>query len=151
MPVQRSSIKWLRRLIGPAFIFYSAAVIYWMFIGFGREIHTGGILKYNLVPLRTVLLFLNLDNGVALTDRIINLIGNIVVFIPFGFMLPLIRNRLYSLTRLTLYAIFIILILEMMQMLLHVGSFDVDDLLLNMVGVWAGYRILRFSKMNSEV
>ncbi|WP_440941450.1 hypothetical protein [Paenibacillus odorifer] len=28
-------------------------------------------------------------------------------------------------------------------MLLHVGSFDIDDLLLNMLGIWTGYGMFR--------
>jgi len=37
-------------------------------------------------------------------------------------------------------------------MLLHVGSFDIDDLLLNMLGVWTGYGLFRVisCKRNKE-
>lgn len=143
------SSKWFLGLTWVVFTMYSAAVIYWMFIGFGRHIHTGGTLHYNLVPLRTVRLFLDFGNGVSLMDRSVNLIGNVIVFIPFGFMLPLIQVRLFSWFRLTFRAAYIVLLLEILQMLLQVGSFDIDDLLLNLIGVWIGYGLLRLtSKMN---
>lgn len=45
-------------------ILYSAAVVYWMFIGFGRVVHPDGPLQYNLEPLRTIKLYFDLDNGV---------------------------------------------------------------------------------------
>lgn len=122
---------------------YSATVIYWMFIGFGREVHTGGPLQYNLVPLRTVSLYFNLDNGLSLINRLVNLLGNVVVFIPFGFLSPLVKTRPISWLRISLYAVPCILLLECLQMLLHVGSFDIDDLLLNMLGVWTGYGLFR--------
>lgn len=113
-----------------------------MFIGFGRTVHTDGELQYNLEPLRTVKLYFDLDNGVPFTGRMVNLLGNVAVFIPFGILLPLINTRLNSIIRLTGYTVLYILILETMQMLLRVGSFDIDDLLLNMLGVWIGYVML---------
>lgn len=129
----------VKGLTGAILTLYSATVIYWMFIGFGREVHTEGPLQYNLVPLRTVLLYFDLGNGLSLTSRLVNLLGNVVVFIPFGFLTPLLKLRFISLLRISLYVVPCILLLESLQMLLHVGSFDIDDLLLNLLGVWAGY------------
>jgi len=149
--VHEGTRRWFRALTGLVFILYTAAVIYWMYIGFGRRIHTGGSLQYNLVPLKTVRLFLDFGNGLSLMDRSVNLIGNVVVFVPFGFMLPMLFVRLLSWLRLTVYVVFIILILEMLQMVLHVGSFDVDDLLLNLLGIWAGYILLRLSKLTLSI
>jgi glycopeptide antibiotics resistance protein len=125
---------------------YSAAVIYWMFLGFGRTVRTEGPLKYNLELLRTVKLYFNLDNGVSVTGRLINLVGNVAVFIPFGVLFPLLLRKFRSLFILTLWAVPSILLLEIFQMLLRVGSFDVDDLLLNLIGVWLGYLLLRMNK-----
>ncbi|OMD43123.1 hypothetical protein BSK52_05230 [Paenibacillus odorifer] len=129
---------------------YSATVIYWMFLGFGREVHTGGPLQYNLVPLRTVSLYFNLDNGLSLINRLVNLLGNVVVFIPFGFLWPLVKTRSISWLRISLYAVPCILLLECLQLLLHVGSFDIDDLLLNMLGVWIGYGLFRVISFKSN-
>ncbi|KUP22258.1 VanZ family protein [Paenibacillus sp. DMB5] len=125
---------------------YSAAVIYWMFLGFGRTVRTEGPLKYNLELFRTVKLYFNLDNGVSFTGRLINLVGNVAVFIPFGVLFPLLLRKFRSLFILTLWAVPSILLLEIFQMLLRVGSFDVDDLLLNLIGVWVGYLLLRINK-----
>lgn len=46
---------------------------------------------------------------------------------------------------LTLHMALWILLLESMQMLLRVGSFDIDDLLLNLLGVWIGYIFLHLA------
>ena len=117
-----------------------------MFLGFGRTVHTEGPLQYNLEPLRTVKLYFNLDNGVSYTGRLVNLAGNVAVFIPFGVLFPLLLRKFRSLFHLTLWAVPGILLLETFQMLLRVGSFDVDDLLLNLVGVWIGYLLLRMKR-----
>ncbi len=147
---ETSSSRPLRGLTRVVLTLYSATVIYWMFIGFGREAHTGGPLQYNLVPLRTVSLYFNLDNGLSLINRLVNLLGNVVVFIPFGFLLPLVKTRQISWLRISLYAVPCILLLECLQMLLHVGSFDIDDLLLNMLGVWTGYVLFRVISLRSN-
>ncbi len=68
---------------------------------------------------------------------IINLIGNIGVFVPFGVFLPLMmRGRLIK----ALVAFVIgVLILESAQLLSKRGSFDIDDLILNSFGFIFGY------------
>jgi glycopeptide antibiotics resistance protein len=136
---ESSSSQLLRGLTWIGLTLYSATVIYWMFIGFGREIHVGGALQYNLIPLQTVSLYFDMNNNLSLISRFVNLLGNVVVFIPFGILIPLVRTRPISWMKISLYAIPCILFLESLQMLLHVGSFDIDDLLLNMLGIWAGY------------
>lgn len=149
--LRETSRSWpLRGLTRVVLTLYSATVIYWMFLGFGREVHTGGPLQYNLVPLRTVSLYFNLDNGLSLINRLVNLLGNVVVFIPFGFLWPLVKTRSISWLRISLYAVPCILLLECLQMLLHVGSFDIDDLLLNMLGVWIGYGLFRVISFKSN-
>ncbi len=140
---ESSSLRKLRALTRIGLTLYSATVIYWMFIGFGREIHTGGPLQYNLIPLRTVSLYFDMNNGLSLISRFVNLLGNVVVFIPFGILIPLAKTRPISWKRISLYAVPCILLLEFLQMLLHVGSFDIDDLLLNMLGIWTGYCMFR--------
>lgn len=149
--LRETSRSWpLKGLTRVVLTLYSATVIYWMFLGFGREVHTGGPLQYNLVPLRTVSLYFNLDNGLSLINRLVNLLGNVVVFIPFGFLWPLVKTPSISWLRISLYAVPCILLLECLQMLLHVGSFDIDDLLLNMLGVWIGYGLFRVISFKSN-
>ncbi|WNS45691.1 VanZ family protein [Paenibacillus sp. MMS20-IR301] len=137
LPQGRRILAWL------LLIAYSAMLIYWMFLGFGRAVQTEGPLRYNLEPLRTIRLYFDLSNGVSYSGRLVNLLGNVAVFVPFGILLPLVKPRYNSLFRLTLISVLGIFVLELMQMLLRVGSLDVDDLLLNLLGVWAGYALVR--------
>ncbi|CAM4450463.1 VanZ family protein [Paenibacillus typhae] len=140
----------VRFFVGLVLLLYSGAVLYWMFLGFGRTVRTEGPLLYNLEPLRTVKLYFDLDNGVSLTGRLVNLAGNVIVFVPFGLLLPLVQERFRSPFILTLWTIFYILLLETLQMVLRVGSFDVDDLLLNLIGVWSGLLLLRITSILRE-
>lgn len=95
-------------------------------------------------------LYFDLDNGVSLTGRLVNLAGNVIVFVPFGLLLPLVQECFRSPFILTLWVIFCILLLETLQMVLRVGSFDVDDLLLNLVGVWSGLLLLGITSILRE-
>ncbi|QUL58196.1 VanZ family protein [Paenibacillus tritici] len=114
-----------------------------MFVGFGRTVQLDGPLRYNLEPLRTVRLFFDMTNGLSYASRLVNLLGNVAVFVPFGILLPLVISGYRSVVRLTLLSVLVITFLELLQMLLHVGSLDIDDLLLNLLGVWTGYVLLR--------
>lgn len=137
LPPGRRILAWLLLII------YSAVLIYWMFLGFGRTVQTEGPLRYNLEPLRTMRLYFDMNNGVSYSGRLVNLLGNVAVFVPFGILLPLVSAGYRSLLRLTLVSVLCIMLLELMQMLLRVGSLDIDDLLLNLLGVWIGYALLR--------
>lgn len=102
-----------------------------------------GPLRYNLEPLHTMRLYFDMSNGVSYSERVVNLLGNVAVFVPFGILLPLVCIAYRSLLRLTLVSVLGIIVLELMQMLLRAGSLDIDDLLLNLLGVWTGYTLLR--------
>jgi len=112
-----------------------------MIWGFGRRVHSQYM--YNLIPLSTIKQFLQISNFNSNT-WIINLIGNIGVFIPFGILIPLSFRGRY----IKLLGIFSsgLLVLETLQLLTKRGSFDVDDFLLNTVGVTIGYLIYLTAK-----
>jgi glycopeptide antibiotics resistance protein len=109
-----------------------------MIIGFGRE--TSATFQYNLVPFATIGYFLH-NPMVTARDRMINLLGNIVVFIPFGWLLPRCFSRV-----LKAYSVFLIglLFLEMLQLITRRGMFDVDDIILNSLGFFVGFGLLKF-------
>jgi len=74
---------------------------------------------------------------------LINLAGNIVAFMPLGFLLPLVfkqTNRLIVVTRITLLTS---IMAEICQFIFNVGGLDIDDVLLNTIGGVLGYIIYR--------
>ena len=70
---------------------------------------------------------------------VVNLLGNIVMFVPLGFFLPLVWVRLRKLWKSFLTAVGMILLVELAQLLSLRGSCDVDDLILNLVGMTLGF------------
>lgn len=69
-----------------------------------------------------------------------NLAGNVLIFIPFGFFLPM-ASRYRRMFTTLIYSIFLSLSVETVQLFTRIGSFDVDDILLNTIGGCLGYII----------
>lgn len=80
-----------------------------------------------------------------------NLVGNVVLFSPVGFCLPLLWWRWQKLWRVFLFAAGAPLCIEALQ--LSIGrSVDIDDVLLNCIGILLGYCLWRLiAKKSSKV
>ena len=103
-------------------------------------------LKYNLLPFETIGRFLRLlgsSQGGLRTHAFINLVGNVVMFIPLGFFLPKLWQKQRKLWRTLLTTVLIILLVELTQMFTLVGTCDTDDLILNTLGAAVGYGIYK--------
>lgn len=100
-------------------------------------------LGINLTPFRTIGVYFELHEG--LDHFLVNIMGNIVMFLPWGLGLPLLWRRNQKVWRILLYAAALPLFIETTQ--LFIGrSVDVDDFLLNFLGGCLGgllYALLR--------
>ncbi|MGN0308339.1 MAG: VanZ family protein [Lachnospiraceae bacterium] len=70
-----------------------------------------------------------------------NLFGNVLAFIPFGFLLPLCFEQSKKWWQVFLWSIFLVMGIELFQLFSAFGAFDVDDILLNMLGCLIGYLV----------
>lgn len=107
----------------------------------------------NLIPFRTLRLYAGLlDSGVRSYIRmsVINLAGNIIMFIPLGFLLPRVFSRLTSLPRILLTTTVLITAVEIIQLFTLVGSCDIDDLILNVIGSAIGYGFHKTAKKPAQ-
>ena len=128
------------RKIYRIFIFpYTIFLLYLMFIGFGREQHEVNIVR--LLPFVSTILFV--QNTTSWESIIINLFGNIIMFIPFGF-LGWLNAKYFSFKKLIVDFLSALIIVEALQYLTRLGVFDIDDLALNSIGVWIGFRMRKF-------
>ena len=97
-----------------------------------------GSINYNLIPFRSMS---------AQIERITqwwalkNLLGNIIPFIPFGFLLPVTYKKFSSAISVFVIGLASILLIEIFQFFTKLGNFDVDDIILNMIGIVCGYVI----------
>lgn len=146
-------VKRKRYLIWSMFIVY-CGVMLWLL--FGRSIHASGddyagslLVNINRIPFHTVSdqlqNLLNPPSPGLFTHAWINLGGNVAVFIPLGIFLPLIWPKLRRLRRFFLVSSGIICIVELLQWIALRGILDVDDYILNMLGLFGGYVLFRLS------
>ena len=70
-----------------------------------------------------------------------NLIGNVIGFMPFGFILPLVSNRFRKWYMVLLCGFLLTLLVESVQLITGIGIFDVDDMILNTMGALLGYLV----------
>lgn len=97
----------------------------------------------NLKPFRTIgnywyVVFRTSDRAL-LSHIIVNLAGNVIMFIPLGFFLPLNWFWFRKLLKLLVATTGIIICIEFLQMATMLGSLDVDDLILNLIGCLMGF------------
>lgn len=67
-----------------------------------------------------------------------NLVGNICLFMPFGFILPVIKRK-NGFLRIFFWGVLFAFLLETSQFVFGIGKADIDDLLLYSVGIFLGY------------
>ena len=70
-----------------------------------------------------------------------NIAGNIVMFVPLGFLLPCITDRFAKLKFTLSGAVLLAFVLETLQLLTLRGSFDIDDIILRSVGAMLGFAV----------
>jgi glycopeptide antibiotics resistance protein len=122
-----------RRVITGLLLLYTVLLSYWMFFGFGRT--TQSTYSYNLVPFSTIERFLYSKN--IRYHLLINIFGNIAVFVPFGILLPLCLQKTFI--RILIVFLAGVLCLETLQLVCRRGTFDVDDIILNTAGFLLGW------------
>ncbi|MDQ0113549.1 VanZ family protein [Paenibacillus harenae] len=103
-----------------------------------RDRYNGGGYSYNIVPLHTIKQYIFFRHHMNWSIWFTNIFGNIVLFIPIGIFAPLFRVKYRNPIRLAAFTIVWIAIIELIQMLAHVGSFDIDDIILNTFGALLG-------------
>jgi glycopeptide antibiotics resistance protein len=96
--------------------------------------------KANTKPFSTIKLFYN-SHFLNPEYRQNNLWGNLFGFLPLGIFLPLLIAFFRKGIIMLLTGFVISLCFEMTQLLLDLGVFDVDDIILNTAGCFAGYVI----------
>lgn len=121
-----------------------------MFFGMGRMQYDDNIVR--IKPIVSTIWFI--QETISWLDIIRIVLGNVVMFIPFGF-LGWIFPQLKNLKDLIIAFVSTIVIIEALQYFSRLGVFDVDDVLLNTFGVFLGWQMkkileTRFSKFVVE-
>ena len=122
------------------FIAYLALLVYFMF--FAESLGRNPDLReysYNLEPFKEIRRFYKYRKSLGMEAFLLNIVGNVVGFMPCGFFLPIISRRSKKFYNTFLFSFWLSLCLEITQLVFRVGSFDVDDLFLNTLGGMLGF------------
>jgi glycopeptide antibiotics resistance protein len=127
----RARADWLKLFV---FAVYIAGVFFFTGAGTLYNIRqygmSAGALQYSLVPFS------------AQSFDVTAYLLNIVLFLPLGFLLPLIWPKNDRFGRVLLFGAAFSLLIELSQ-LLNIRSTDIDDLLLNTLGAALGFLLFR--------
>lgn len=124
----------MKRYYAPLLAIYTLFLLYMMFYGSGRQVGPRGYMQ--LHPFLTIEKFF--QSRVEAQHFIVNIVGNILVFIPFGW-LGLASRKYFSFPKLLIGFPIAIVVIESLQYITKRGTADIDDVFLNTIGMLLGY------------
>jgi len=126
------------------FFVYFAVLFYFLFFSeeMGRT-YSERAYHYNLVPFHEIMRFIQYREVLGMSAVLLNLVGNVAAFVPFGFFLPVFSERCRRFLNTLLYSFELSLLVELIQLITKVGSFDVDDIILNTLGGAVGFVVYK--------
>lgn len=156
---KRSDIRFAQILL---FLLFIGNLSYLLFFDrdFGRANQTLNYslseyfqLNVNLIPFNTIKLYIHAyqENTLSLNAIVLNLLGNIVAFMPFAYFLPALFRSQRKWYVFFITMLFSITSVEVIQVLTQSGCGDVDDLILNLSGVFCLYLIFKLPLINKMV
>jgi len=101
-----------------------------------KDVILEGLGTANFVPFKTIKMY------IVYADRLNsfeNLAGNILAFVPFGILFPMIGKKKSGFLDVFANALILVLGIEIFQLFSAFGAFDVDDIILNCFGAVSGY------------
>lgn len=121
-------------------IFYVIAAFYLfmmldLFFRFNYIFEVGRVItrSYNFIPFKTILFYADIHGNFLQSLSDINILGNVVAFIPYGMYLQVIRKR-KTFAKGLLIVVLTSIAIEMIQLAFGLGACDIDDVLLNSIG-----------------
>ena len=89
-----------------------------------KDVILEGLDTANFTPFKTIRMYIDYA---YMLNSFENLVGNILVFVPFGFLLPYVWKKAGSFWVMLLNAVIFVLGIEVFQLFSAFGAFDVDD------------------------
>ena len=131
-----------KRILTILYVLYLCLLFYFLFfsVGFGRT-GTSVEYRYILVLFREIKRFCRYRYILGNKAFFINVFGNVIAFMPMGFLQPLLSDRQRRKILVVLNCFIVSLLVETIQLVFKIGCFDVDDLFLNTLGGLFGLMI----------
>ena len=139
--------KFARPVLWTIFIIYCFVLVYVLFLSRGtRDGFT--FAEYmrrftNFIPFKTIVEYVQRYIDGYRNLSVLNLLGNFVLFMPMGVLLPCVIRKLDRFWKVTLTVLGMVVMVEIVQGILRVGGVDIDDVIFNVVGAMIGYGLIR--------
>jgi len=151
MASDRSNNKNSNGILVGCFLVY-VIVLAFLTTGPAPVARSGGAVGINLVPLTKSIRCFVPNPGQPSTTLFClqTIIGNMIMFVPFGVLLPLVSKRIVTAKAILVAASLVSLAIEAIQ---FAGRWfgsrrwtDIDDVLFNVLGALVGYALLRLAQ-----
>ena len=113
----------------------------WLIVVIGFTMLSRGANFQGWMNLRLFSDYVNAWNNWSLSEFQL-IVFNMLMFVPLGFLLPLLGKRLRRFAPVLFASFFVTVCLETVQMLTGKGVFELDDILHNIIGSIAGYLLM---------
>jgi len=97
----------------------------------------------NLEPFKQIMTYIVRYGHYNFDTWFNNLFGNVIIFIPFGLLLPICLRKGNSLISNLYWTLMLSFFIEAAQYYFYVGIFDVDDIILNVIGGFIGFIVYK--------
>ncbi|WP_322788165.1 VanZ family protein [Anaerobacillus alkalidiazotrophicus] len=141
-PIQKK----MKSVLIICFFLYLTLVIYLTLFAWNYGASLGpvgpGGRNYNIIPFRSIYRIAVFSPTIM--DPLKILVGNIVLFLPFGFLAPIVMKRLRkSIIATTMMGMFLSLFIETSQFLFTYRVSNIDDVILNTLGAFIGAILIK--------
>lgn len=125
------------------FYLYIILLSYFLFFSehYGRDYSHD--YRYNLELFKEIMRFIEYRQQLGMESFIVNILGNVLAFAPFGFLLPMLNKKYRGFFFIVFLSMLFSVAVETVQLVLKVGIFDVDDIMMNTIGGIVGYLLYR--------
>lgn len=144
--------KVVRPILWAVFGFYCLVLIYILFLNRGSRSHYSYAQYFqaftNFIPFKTIVEYIQRYSDGYWRLSTVNLLGNLALFVPMGMALPCVSKNLNRFWKVVLCVLGMVIMVEVTQGILRVGSIDIDDVIFNVSGAMIGYGIIKIPFIN---
>lgn len=146
------SINEKKKILKLYMLLYLIIMMGFVFANFRTNVYTEErIMTYevNLIPFKSIFNLIN--NELGLNFGIYNIVGNFLMLTPFAILLPAISDKFKKTICFLISVILISFSIEILQYIFNIGSFDIDDIILNCIGAIIVYFMIYKTKISKYI
>lgn len=143
-----------KRIVIIACVVYSISLVFYSFYT-GISYKISGMIQYNfsynLIPFKQIyenfnLVFNNIQPFSLLFDYVI---VDLCLFIPYSFFIPYLKAKISFINFFTIMLV-VVIVKELFQLITGLGIFDINDIILNLIGVSFTFYLLKYLKFDNN-